>query len=90
MTTHSYDPALAAEVIRFGVFAADMEILNCKPTPVSAIRNPDGSTQPETGAERTRRVVSAAITHLLDVGLITIPDAAPRLIEAGIPLDARG
>jgi hypothetical protein len=52
--------------------------------------NLDESEQPETAAEYTRRVVGKAVTHLLDVGLLVIPENAPALIEAGIPLDVAG
>jgi hypothetical protein len=50
------------------------------------VRNPDGSVQGETAAEFTRRIVTTAVTHLLDVGLLTIPADAVERMDEGIPL----
>jgi len=85
MSQATYDPDLAGAIIRYAALAADMEAL--KPTPASSVRNPDGSAQYETGAERTRRIVGRAVTHLLEVGLLVIPDDAREKMEQGIPLD---
>ena len=82
--TPAYDPDVARTVIRYGVFAADMEAL--KPRPVSSVRNPDGGPQGETAAEFTRRIITTAITHLLDNGLLAIPDDAEARMDEGIPL----
>lgn len=51
------------------MFAADLEWF--KPGPASSIRNPDGSVQGETGAERMRRIVRAALRMALANGLVT-------------------
>jgi hypothetical protein len=73
---------LLDEVIRMAVMAADMEALG--PVPRSSVRNPDGSIQGETEAERTRRLVNAAIRHSVKSGLLMVaPDAEARL-EGGI------
>jgi hypothetical protein len=85
VTQATYDPDLARQVIQFGVFAADMEAL--KPRPVSSVPNPDGSAQYETPAEYTRRIITAAIVHLIEVGLLVIPDDAREKMDQGIPLD---
>jgi hypothetical protein len=85
MSQTTYDPELAGQIIHYGVLAADMEAL--KLTPASSVRNPDGSAQYETGAERTRRIIGCAVTHLLNVGLLVIPDDAREKMEQGIPLD---
>jgi hypothetical protein len=86
MTSVTYDPELAREVIHFGVLAADMEAL--RPRPVSSVPNPDGSAQFETNAEYTRRIIGCAILHLIKVGLLVIPEDAREKMERGIPLDS--
>lgn len=85
MSQITYDPELAGEIVHYGVLAADMEAL--KPRPVSSMRNSDGSAQYETGAEYTRRIIGCAILHLIEVGLLVIPDDAREKMERGIPLD---
>ena len=78
--------ALLDEIVHFGVLAADWELLG-KPPPVSSVRNPNGSLQHETAAERTRRIVRTAVRHLVQIGLLAIPDDAQARMEAGVPLD---
>ena len=85
MTPITYNDDLAREIIHFGVLAADVEAL--KPRPASSVPNPDGSAQYETNAEYTRRIISAAILHLIQVGLLVIPEDAAEKMEQGIPLD---
>jgi len=85
MTQITYDPELAGEIVHYGVLAADMEAL--KPRPVSNVRNPDGSAQHETNAEYTRRIIGCAVLHLIETGLLVIPDDARDKMERGIPLD---
>jgi hypothetical protein len=80
------DPLLEM-IIRAGVLAADMELLD-NPAPVSTVRNPDGSLQGETSAERTRRTVSAAIGYLVELGLLQVTDHAALVLE--VPLPMRG
>jgi hypothetical protein len=80
------DPAerdILADVIHLGVLAADMEALG--PQRFSSVRNPDGSAQPETHAEHTRRIIGAAIRHLVAAGLLAVPENAADLMEDGIP-----
>lgn len=72
-------------IIHFGSIAADHELLN-KPMPRSSVPNPDGSPQFETPAERTRRIIATAVTHLVDVGLLTVPDDIGERLEQPIPL----
>jgi hypothetical protein len=84
MTQAPHDPDLAREIVRAGVLAADMEAL--KPGPASTVRNPDGSSQRETPAEYVRRIVGTAVMHLIEQGLLVIPDDAADRLEAGIPI----
>lgn len=76
---------LMDEIIRTGVIAADMEMLNTPP-PLSSIRNPDGSLQYETQAERTRRLVNVAIRHVVDNGLLVVAPDAEERFEQGISI----
>lgn len=81
------ETGLLEEIIQYGVIAADMEMLGV--TPLSSVRNPDGSAQYETAAERTRRLVNAAIRHLVREGLLQVtPDAVERM-KQGIPIAFR-
>lgn len=75
---------LLDEIIHTAVLAADMEAMSAGPP--SRIRNPDGSAQGETQAERTRRLVNTAIRHAVDNGLLQVaPDAEQRFYQ-GIPI----
>ena len=84
MTQATHDPDLTEDILRSAVRAADMEAF--KAAPASSVRNPDGSAQRETQAEFTRRIVRAAVTHLLDQGLLTVSDDAAERLDAGIPI----
>lgn len=82
-------------IIRLCDGAADHELL-CTPVPASSVRNPDGSEQPETAAERTRRITETVIMYAVENGLLLVPaDIAERLENyfpaqraAGVALDA--
>lgn len=63
-----------AAVIRLAVSAVDYELL-CMPAPASSVRSPFGVAQPETPAERTRRVVETAIMYAIENDLLVMPDA---------------
>jgi hypothetical protein len=63
---------VAQALIYFASMAADMEALRGGP-PIS-IRGPRGEQQPETPQEFVRRVVSAGVLHLVETGLLTVPD----------------
>lgn len=66
-------PAEVAEtLIYFASMAADFEAM--RPGPASRIRNPDGSAQRETEVERTKRIVTAGVLHLVEIGLLVVPD----------------
>ena len=78
------DPQAAAALLRFARFAADDEAM--KPGPRSRIRNPDGSAQGETGHERTGRIVEAAVMHLIEQGLLIVPDDLESRLERPIPI----
>jgi len=75
----------APALLRIAAGAADLEIL-CKPRPLSRIRNPDGSSQGETEAERTRRIIEVAVMHLIELGLLVIPDGISGMLELAVPM----
>ncbi|SRR6266851_1966985 len=79
---------MAADLVEIGVRAADMEVLG-NPYPVSSVRHPDGGPQAETQAERTRRIVSTAVMHLIELGLLVIPDDIGGKLEKGIPVSRK-
>lgn len=64
------DPEVLDWLARHGTAAADRPVIDAIRTGVSSVRNPDGSTQPPTGAELTAVGVRAAIRCLLANGLI--------------------
>jgi hypothetical protein len=74
-------------ILRFAVFAADSEAM--KAPPLSSVRNPDGSAQYETPAERTGRLVRAAVLHLIEQGLLVIPDDIDERLDRWIPVSRR-
>jgi hypothetical protein len=59
-------------IMRLADGAADYELV-CQPTPASSVRNPDGSAQPETMAERTRRITETVIMYVIENGLLVVP-----------------
>lgn len=66
-------------ILRACTMAVDMELLG-KPAPASSVRNPDGSQQSETQAERSRRIVETAVMYAVENGLLSVPgDIAGRL-----------
>ena len=72
------DPEVMKDILRAAGFAADHEAM--KPGPPSRIRNPDGSAQGETAVEFTTRIVTAAVMHVVEIGLLEVPaDIASRL-----------
>jgi len=60
------------------------------PAPLSSIRNPDGSLQNETQAEHTRRVIRAALLHLLEQNLVVFPDDIAETLNDWIPVERVG
>lgn len=67
------DEQIVREIIHVAGMAVDYEILNCT-TPVSAVRNPDGSQQLETPHEHSNRIIITAIRYCLELGLLAVPD----------------
>jgi hypothetical protein len=62
-------------IIHFGAMAADHELLN-NPAPQSTVLRPGGGAQFETMAERTHRIVAAAVSALVSAGLLQVPAGA--------------
>ena len=75
------NPALLADVIQTGVFAADAWTFG-----------PSGPYKvSQTAAETTRGQVGEAITHLAELGIITIDaDRFRHLMETGCPIRRQG
>jgi hypothetical protein len=74
----------AERLTYFASMAADDEAL--KPRPRSRVRNPDGSSQYETPAEFTRRVVTAGVLHLVEIGLLEVPADFEARLDDYLPL----
>jgi hypothetical protein len=83
-----FDRAVADDVIRAAGMAASLEALG--PAPVSSVRNPDGSQQPETRAEHDTRIVRTAVMHLLEQGLVVFPPDIAELLDGWIPAERAG
>jgi hypothetical protein len=75
---------VAERLVYFATFAAGDEAL--KPGPLSRVRNPDGSVQRETPHEFVRRVVTAGVLHLVEIGLLTVPEDFGNRLEDYLPL----
>lgn len=83
-----FDRAVAADVIRAASMAASMA--SSGPAPVSSVRNPDGSLQPETVAEHDNRIVRTAVMHLLEQGLVVFPPDITEMLDDWIPAERVG
>jgi hypothetical protein len=79
-----FDRELARQVICAAGLAAAMEAT--RPGLASQVRNPDGSAQGETRAERDGRITSAAVLYLLETGLLVIAPDAGRRLGGPLPL----
>lgn len=84
-----FDRAVFKDVLRAALFAADGEALRV-PTPLSSIRNPDGSLQNETGHEHTARLVRTALLHLLEQNLVVFPPDIKATLDDWIPAERVG
>jgi hypothetical protein len=60
------------------------------PTPLSRIRNPDGSLQNETLAERDSRILRTALFHLLEQNLVVFPADIAETLDGWIPAERVG
>jgi hypothetical protein len=60
------------------------------PTPLSSIRNPDGSLQNETRAEHDARIIRAALMHLLEQNLVVFPPDIAETLNDWIPVERVG
>jgi hypothetical protein len=79
-----FDREAADEVIRVLTFTADNVALK---EVTSTIRNPDGSRQRETQAEKTGRIVREVILHGLEQGLLAFPSGIRNRLDQGFVLD---
>jgi hypothetical protein len=80
-----FDQGMAHNLVRMASHAVDSEVR--KPTPVSRVRNPDGSEQGETAAEFTARLTETAVLYLLEMGLLVIPEDIGERLEQFFPLE---
>lgn len=78
----------AENVLRVAMHAAGGAAM--RPGPPSSVRNPDGSQQGETMAERDNRIVRTAFMHLLEQNLIVLPADIEQTLDGWIPLDRVG
>jgi hypothetical protein len=78
------DPETAAALMRVAMSAADNEALD--PAPASRVPGPGGKPQRETPAEFTRRIVGAGVMHLIEQGLLVVPDDIGARLEEPIPM----
>jgi hypothetical protein len=76
---------VAETLAYFASMAAHHEALRPWP-PVSSVRNPDGSTQRETPAEYISRVTAAGVLHLVETGLLVVPDDFAARSSGFLPL----
>lgn len=84
-----FDRAIFADVLRAAGMAASMEATR-KPAPLSAVRNPDGSLQNETMAERDARLLRIALLHLLEQNLVVFPPDITDTLAGWIPVSRIG
>jgi hypothetical protein len=75
---------VAQSLVYFAAFAASHESL--RPGPPSRITGPDGRPQPETTQEFVTRVVTAAVLHLVEIGLLAVPDDIGQRLEDYLPM----
>jgi hypothetical protein len=78
---------VAETLAYFAAMAADMEAL--EPVPDSRIRNPDGGTQRETAHEFVSRVVTAGVLHLVEIGLLVVPEDFTARQDDYLPLSRK-
>lgn len=78
------DPEIMKSILWAAIMAADLEAL--KPGPPSHIRNPDGSQQGETAAEFTKRIVTTGVMHVVEIGLLTVPDDIATRLDDFLPV----
>ena len=72
------------DICHLGYLMADMN-----PGPPSPVPNPDGSAQPETRAEYTRRIIHQVIPALIRQGLLAVPDDIDHRLLQPVPLTPR-
>lgn len=84
-----FDRAVFDDVLRAAGMAASFEAGRI-PTPLSSVRNPDGSLQAETLAERDARLLRTALLHLFEQNLVTFPDDILDTLNDWIPVSRIG
>ena len=57
-----------------------------KYAPASRVRGPGGEVQSETRAEFVKRVVTAGVLHLVEIGLVAVPDDLDARLEDYLPM----
>jgi hypothetical protein len=83
-----FDREAAGFVVRVASMAAGLEAM--KPRPVSRVRTPSGAAQGETLAEHDSRIVKTAVMHLLEQGLVVLPENIGELLDDFIPAERVG
>ena len=76
--------AAAERLVYFATFAADHELL--KPRQASRVRGPDGEVQGETAHEIVTRIVTAAVLHLVEIGLLVVPGDLDARLDRYLPM----
>lgn len=84
-----FDRAIFADVLRAAGMAASFEAGRI-PTPLSSVRNPDGSVQAETLAERDARLLRTALLHLFEQNLVVFPGDIVDTLDGWIPVSRIG
>ena len=83
------DDEIARKLVLIAARAADEEAIREGP-PSNSFRNPDGHLTPEIPAERTRRLVECGVMHLIEQGLLAVPDDIGQRFAAVMPAAREG
>jgi hypothetical protein len=83
-----FDREAAGFVVRVASMAAGLEAT--KVPPASHVPTPDGGIQSETMAEHDSRIVKTAVMHLLEQGLVVLPENIGEMLDDFIPAERVG
>jgi hypothetical protein len=75
---------VAERLTYFAAFAADAEAMKYRPA--SRVRGPDGEIQSETQHEFVRRIVTAGVLHLVEIGLLAVPEDFDARLDDYLPM----